>query len=311
MDFKKAIKGITNDFLDGIREPVRIMAPFRWPGGKGNLASWIVKYVPVGHTYVEPFAGAASVFWHLPSPFPVEVLNDIDGHIVNFYRVLQDQSKFDILLHRLVFTPYSRAEFRRALRILSNPEASDIDRAWAFFVRQNQSVSGAGRSEGNWSRSITDTRSGMASTTSKFRSRLKLLARWHDRISRVQIDNVDGIECIRYWDTTDTVFYVDPPYVPETRRHRSLYRNEPDLSYHERLVESLLQVKGKVLLSCYDHPIYKPLTDAGWHKITKDTVCHMIGKVRNSRFQGIGNVKLNAPRTETLYMNFEHIQSII
>ena len=311
MDFKKAIKGITHDFLDGIRDPVRIMAPFRWPGGKGNLASWIVKYVPTGHTYVEPFAGAASVFWHLPTPFPVEVLNDIDGDIVNFYRVLQDKTKFEILLHRLVFTPYARAEFRRALRILRNPEASDIDRAWAFFVRQNQSVSGAGRSEGNWSRSITDTRNGMASTTSKFRSRLKLLARWHDRISRVQIDNVDGIECIRYWDTTDTVFYVDPPYVPETRRHRSLYRNEPDLSYHECLVETLLQVKGKVLLSCYDHPVYKPLTDAGWYKITKDTACHMIGKIRNSRYQGKGNVKTNAPRTETMYMNFKHSQSIL
>jgi DNA adenine methylase len=311
MDFKETIKELRYSFLAGIREPVRIMAPFRWPGGKGNLASWIVKYVSDGRIYVEPFAGAASVFWHLPKPFPVEVLNDIDGDIVNFYRILQDKDKFEILLHRLVFTPYARAEFRRALRILRDPKASDIDRAWAFFVRQNQSISGAGRSEGNWSRSITDTRNGMASTTSKFRSRLKLLAQWHDRISRVQIDNIDGIECIRYWDTMDTVFYVAPPYVLETRRCRSLYRNEIDLSYHERLVETLLHVKGKVLLSCYDHPVYKPLTDAGWHKITKDTVCHMIGKNRNSRFQGIGNVKVNAPRTETLYMNFKHNQDIL
>jgi DNA adenine methylase len=311
MDFKKAIEELKYDFSDGIREPVRTMAPFRWPGGKGNWASWIVKYVPAGRTYVEPFAGAASVFWHLQKPFPVEVLNDIDGDIVNFYRVIQDNAKFEILLHRLLFTPYARAEFRRALRVLRNREASDIDRAWAFFVRQNQSISGVGRHEGNWSRSITNTRNGMASTTSQLRSRLKLLAQWHDRISRVQIDNIDGIECIIYWDTIDTVFYVDPPYIPETRRHRSLYRNEPDLSYHEHLVEALLQVKGKVLLSCYDHPVYKPLTDAGWHKITKDTACHMIGKIRNSKFQGIGNVRANAPRTETLYMNFEQKQSIL
>jgi DNA adenine methylase len=311
MDFGKAIEGLKRDFLDGIREPIRAMAPFRWPGGKGNLASWIVKYVPAGRTYVEPFAGAASVFWHLSTPSPVEVLNDIDGNIVNFYRVLQDKTKFEILLHRLVFTPYARAEFRRALRVLRNPEASDVDRAWAFFVTQNQSISGAGRSEGNWSRSITDTRNGMASTTSKFRSRLKLLAKWHERISRVQIDNVDGIKCIGYWDTADTVFYVDPPYIPETRRYRSLYSNETDLSYHERLVEVLLQVKGKVLLSCYDHPVYKPLTDAGWYKITKDTACHMIGKIRNSRFQGVGNVKINAPRTEALYINFKQEESIL
>ena len=311
MDFKKAIEGIMYNFLDAIREPIRTMAPFRWPGGKGNLASWIVKYVPIGRTYVEPFAGAASVFWHLPTPFPVEVLNDIDGHIVNFYRVIQDKAKFEILLHRLVFTPYARSEFRRALRILRNPEASDIDKAWAFFVRQNQSISGAGRSEGNWSRSITNTRNGMASTTSQLRILLNILEQWHHRISREQKENMDGIECIKYWDTTDTVFYVDPPYVLETRKCRSLYSKEPDLSYHERLVETLLQVKGKVLISCYDHPVYRPLNDMGWHKLTKDTACHMIGKIRNSSFQGVGNVKANAPRTETLYMNFEHSQSIL
>lgn len=310
MDLRVLMEDFKSCFLDSIREPVRVMAPFRWPGGKGNLATWIVKYVPVGRTYVEPFAGAASVFWHLPKPFPVEVLNDIDGDIVNFYHVLQDKSKFELLLHRLVFTPYARAEFRRALKILRNTNASDIDRAWAFFVRQNQSISGAGRHEGNWSRSITNTRNGMASTTSQLRSRLKLLTQLHDRISRVQIDNIDGIECIKYWDTPDTVFYMDPPYVQETRRCLSLYSNEPDLLYHERLVETLLQVKGKVLFSCYDHSVYKPLADAGWHKLTKDTACHMIGKIRNSRFKGFGNVKANAPRTETLYMNYEHNQSI-
>ncbi len=311
MDLEGCIEFIRRSFLDGIREPVRVMAPFRWPGGKGILASWIVKYIPNGRTYVEPFAGAASVLWHLPKPFPVEVLNDIDGDIVNFYRVLQDKSKFEILLHRLVFTPYARAEFRRALRILRSSEASDIDRAWAFFVIHNQGFSGMGRSEGNWSRSITESRNGMASTTSKLRSRLKVLAQLHDRISRVQIDNIDGIECIKYWDTADTVFYIDPPYIPETRRYHLFYKTEPDLSYHERLVETLLQVKGKVLLSCYDHPVYKPLADAGWQKLTKDTACHITGKTRNNKSQEAKNVKARASRTETLYINYEPNQNIL
>ena len=144
----------------------------------------------------------------------------------------------------------------------------------------------------------------MADTTSKWRSHLKLLSFWHERLSRVQIDCIDGIACIKYWDTPETVFYIDPPYVPDTRKSRRLYKNEPDLAYHERLVETILAAKGKVLLSCYDHPVYGPLAKAGWRKLTRETACHMAGKIRGSRLQGTGAAKAQVPRTETLYLNF-------
>jgi DNA adenine methylase len=253
---------------------------------------------------VEPFAGAASVFWHLPNPFPVEVLNDLDSDIVNLYRVLQDKGKFEELAHRLIFTPYARAEFARALQIVKDPNATDIDKAWAFFVKQNQGFSGKAGTQGNWGRALTETNNHMAHTTSKWRSRLKLLTFWHERLSRVQIDCIDGIECIKYWDTPETVFYIDPPYVPDTRKDRRLYKNESDLAYHERLVETILAAKGKVLLSCYDHPVYAPLAKAGWRKLTRETVCHMAGKIRASKLQGAEAAKAHVPRTETLYLNF-------
>ncbi len=303
-EIREAIETLKKDFLGTIPPSPRPMAPFRWPGGKGKLANWLIQYVPSGRIYVEPFAGAASVFWHLPKPFPVEVLNDLDGDIVNLYRVLQDQTKFEELVHRLIFTPYARAEFVRALQTLKNPNASDIDRAWAFFVKQNQGFGGSAQTPGSWGRAITEVHNNMAETTSKWRSRLKLLSFWHERLSRVQIDCTDGIACIQYWDTPETVFYIDPPYVPDTRKDRSLYKNEPDLAYHERLVEALLAVKGKVMLSCYDHPVYAPLTKAGWHRLTKETVAHMAGKTRASKLQGDGAAKAHVPRTETLYLNF-------
>jgi DNA adenine methylase len=300
----EAIEGLKKELLDGIPIPPRPMAPFRWAGGKGMLAPWIVQYVPAGQIYVEPFAGAASVFWHLPSPFPVEVLNDSDGDIVNLYRVLQDKGKFEELAHRLIFTPYARAEFARALQIVKDPNATDIDRAWAFFVKQNQGFGGIAQTEGNWGRAATLINNNMAATTSQWRSRLKLLRFWHERLSRVQIDCIDGIECIKYWDTPETVFYIDPPYVPDTRKDRLLYKNEPDLAHQERLVETILAAKGKVLLSCYDHPVYAPLVKAGWRKLTRKTVCHMAGKIRGSKLQGAGAAKAHVPRTETLYLNF-------
>jgi DNA adenine methylase len=299
-----AIEELKKEFLNNIPAPPRPMAPFRWAGGKGKLAKWIIQYVPDGYIYVEPFAGAASVFWHLPKPFPVEVLNDLDGDIVNLYRVLQDKTKFEELAHRLIFTPYARAEFIRALQIAKDPTATDIDRAWAFFVRQNQGFGGKAKVSVDWGREIYNINNNMAGNTSKWRSRLKLLSFWHERLSRVQIDCIDGIACIKYWDTPETVFYIDPPYVPDTRKDRRLYKNEPDLAYHDRLVETILAVRGKVMLSCYDHPVYTPLLKAGWYKLTRETACHMAGKVRGSKLQGLGAAKAHAPRTETLYLNF-------
>jgi DNA adenine methylase len=303
---KEAIEELKREFLDSIPSPPSPMAPFRWAGGKGKLARWIIQYVPSGSIYVEPFAGAASVFWHLPTPFPVEVLNDLDGDIVNLYRVLQDKAKFEELAHRLIFTPYAHAEFVRAHQIAKDPIATDIDRAWAFFVRQNQGFGGiaTAQAQGNWGRAITKISNNMAHTTSSWRSRLKLLSFWHERLSRVQIDCIDGIECIKYWDTPETVFYIDPPYVPNTRKARRLYKNEPDLAYHERLVETILAVKGKVMLSCYDDPVYTSLSKAGWYKLTRETACHMAGKIRGSKLQGTGSAKEHAPRVETLYLNF-------
>jgi DNA adenine methylase len=301
---KEAIEELKREFLDGIPTPPRPMAPFRWAGGKGNLVRWIIQYVPSGQIYVEPFAGAASVFWHLPNPFPIEVLNDLDGDIVNLYRVLQDKTKFEELAHRLIFTPYARAEFARALQIAKTPTATDTERAWAFFVKQNQGFGGIAQREGNWGRAVTLIHNNMAATTSHWLSRLKLLSFWHERLSRVQIDCTDGIECIKYWDTPETVFYIDPPYAPDTRKDRRLYKNEPDVAYHDRLIETILAAKGKVLLSCYDHPVYTPLTKAGWCKLTKETACHMVGKIRGSKLQGTGAVKAHVPRTETLYLNF-------
>jgi DNA adenine methylase len=305
MSLDALIDALGEEFLAGIPQPSRPMAPFLWMGGKGNLARWIIKHLPRGHIYVEPFAGAASVFWHLPEPYPVEVLNDLDNRIVNLYRVLQDREKFRELLHRLIWTPYSRAEFARALEVLKDPEADDVSRAWAFFVAQNQGFGGKAGTVGDWGRALIAKSRGMADTTNRWRGRLKLLTYWHKRLSRVQIDSIDGIEAIRYWDTPDTVFYVDPPYVLDTRVDKKVYANELTLEEHQRLVEILLPVEGKVVLSGYDHPVYRPLEEAGWVKVMRKTACHVAGRVRRSELRGVGSAMSKVPRTEVLWMNFK------
>ena len=121
----------------------------------------------------------------------------------------------------------------------------------------------------------------------------------------MQIDSVDALQAIRYWDTPSTVFYVDPPYVHETRRNTTLYRHELTLARHKELVETLLQVKGRVLLSGYDHPVYRPLEEAGWHKVMRETACHAVARTRITGVLGPGSAKAKAPRVEVLWMNFK------
>ena len=295
---------MNTDFnLDHIASPSRIMAPVRWYGGKGHLAKKLLPLIPQGKVYVEPYAGAASVLFHR-QPAPVEVLNDLNLDLVNLFRHLQDPECFAALQHRLTWTLYSLEEFRLSLKILQDSESTAADRAWAFFTAQNQGFSGVAKSAGDWSRAFVSDRN-MAGTTNKWRGRLKLLPWWHERLSRVQLDCRDALEIVRYWDSPDTVFYLDPPYVHETRvlGRCNVYQHEVDDAHHRDLVGVLLAIQGQAVLSAYEHPLYEPLLSAGWRLHRIETACHAAGRTRGSGLQGKGAVKREVPRTEAVYVN--------
>mgnify|MGYP000667710245 CR=1 FL=1 len=289
------------DFVEAFPKPSRIMAPFRYYGGKGHLARRLVPLLPRGQVYVEPFCGAASVFWHLPRPYPVEVLNDLDEDIVGVFRALQDKHEFEQLAHRLTFTPYSRAEFVRALRTLRDPDATPLDRAWAAVVAFNQSLAGLAERPGEWGRVFGSAR-GMASTSSFWRSRLRVLQVWHDRLTRVQLDCRDALEVIRYWDSPDTVFYIDPPYSPSTRvpGERQVYRHEFTDAQHSALIDTLLQLKGKAVVSGYRTSLYDRLD---WPRIEVRTACSGSNHNRGTKMCGKGAGIRHVPRTEVLWIS--------
>jgi DNA adenine methylase len=280
-----------------------IRSPIRWFGGKGHMVSKLLRHVPPGgRPYCEPFMGAASLFF-ARDPAPVEVLNDLDGDLVNLFRCLQDPKTFPNLKHRIQHTLYSRAEFGRALEILKDKSVTDpVLRAWALFVSQNQSVGGISETIGRWGRVFTSS-GGCAETTNRWMMRLSMLDDWHLRLLRVQIDNRDAIEVIRYWDNPDAVFYVDPPYHPDTRSEKRFYAVEPGHDYHERLVQVLLACKGAVVLSGYEHPVYKPLVEAGWSVVRYETVCSAAVRSRTSGLQGKGAATQKVPRVEVVWSN--------
>jgi len=297
---------ISREIRNGLPKPSRTMAPMRWFGGKGNMVKKILPLLPKGRLYCEPFCGAASIFWSLPDPYPIEVLNDLDGRLVNLFRVLQDPDKFERLAHRITWTPYARSELARAIDIRDSGEGDDIDRAWAFMVCANFGFSGSQPARpSEWSRSVTTISRCMADPANRWRCRMRLLDWWHDRLSRVQIEQRDAIEAIEYWDTDETVFYIDPPYIAETREKtsRTVYAHEMSDDDHERLVDTLLGIKGAAVVSGYAHDIYSRLDEAGWRRIEFRTGCHASGKTRTSKILGTGSAMKKSPRTEVVWVS--------
>lgn len=299
-----SVEDIDAWMLEGRRVVPRVMAPVRWYGGKGNLATWIVPMLPrLGvQRYIEPYCGAASVFWHLDEPYPVEVLNDLDERIVTLFRVLQDRTMFAELAHRIIYTPYARAEFTRALDILKSWDAHDpVTRAWATFTAQNQGFSGVAVTPGHWGKVLIPNN--LPTTT--WQQRLLRLRWWHLRLARVQIDCRDALEVIRYWDDPEALFYLDPPYVSETRvrGERSIYRHEADDAHHRALLDVLCGVRGRAVVSGYASALYdEALTaDRGWARHERRTTCYAAARVRGSKLRGAGSVTQHASRTEVLW----------
>lgn len=280
----------------------RLNSPVKYYGGKGRMIVRLRELVPFGHLYCEPCAGGASLFFSRQNS-PVEVLNDLCGDVVNLFRVLQCPRKSKRLKRRLEFTPYARAEFVRALQ--RDPNDNDVERAWKFYVRQNQGFSGRAKTAGGWGRNVTASRREKAEVVSGWQNRLTLFDRYVARLQDVQIEQRDALLVIDQFDRQDAVFYIDPPYAADTRAagSRNEYNHECEDDWHRKLVDRLLSAAGAVVLSGYDTPLYEPLIEAGWQVTRFQTACHAAGRVRGSKLQGSGNALKHAARTEVVFRN--------
>ncbi len=237
-------------------------APVIWFGGKSALSPIIAHLVPPAKIFVEPFGGAASVLIQR-TPSSLEVYNDIDNDLVNLFRAIQDTQRFNILQHRLTWTLFSRAEFGTAVEILKVSNDKDA-RAWAFFVVANQGI--AGNLAGSWSRSLSP-QGNAPPTVLRWQKRVDALMFFHRRFRNVQIENKDAFELIQEYDSKDTAFYVDPPYLPETRQSSGKYKHEISSEQHEKLLETLLNLNGSVVLSSYPSDMYfEKLASASWER---------------------------------------------
>jgi DNA adenine methylase len=230
----------------------------RYFGGKWRLAPWILAHFPPHDRYVEPFGGAASVLLRKP-PARLDVYNDLDRDVVAFFRTLRDHP--NALIARIRLTPYSRAEFDDAAVRTGDP----VEDARRFFVRSWQSRSGAGSAApGGWRR---DTRRPQG--THAWDNQAHLWDVVH-RLRQVQIECDDALTILARYDTPQTLFYLDPPYVLETRaRHRTTahYAHDYTDADHRRLAEVLAGIAGMAVLSGYDSDLYRELYP-DWRRVS-------------------------------------------
>lgn len=257
--------------------------PLTYHGGKSKLAPVIVSHFPAHTTYVEPFGGSASVLLAKPAS-AVEVYNDVDGDLVNFFHVLRAPELATALEEAIAATPYSRAEFERALQ----PSTDPVERARRLMVRQRQSYGGRGE---RWA----FARSASARVTRKWNAGLERLQDVHQRLRDVQIESCDWTVTLDRYDSPETLFYLDPPYHPETRVGGG-YAHEMGCRDHERLVRRLLRVRGAVVLSGYAHAVYAPLERArGWERVDVSVMAN--GSDTRTR------------RTESLWLSRPRVQA--
>lgn len=264
-----------------------IAAPvIRYHGSKFRLAPWVLQHFPPHTCYVESFGGAAGVLMQKPRSY-AEVYNDLDGDIVNLFRVLQNLDTRSGLVERLVLTPYSRDEFELSW------EATDdtVERARRTVMRAQMGFGSAGATKGVTGFRI-DTKRQYGTAQALWSEYPESIAEVGQRLTGVLIENRPAIEVINAHDAPSTLHYVDPPYMHDTRykgaSNGRYYRHEMNDIEHAELLHNLLELEGMVALSGYPSELYMDMLPDWTHYTTS---------ARISAGRGTGS------RTECIWLN--------
>ena len=280
----------------------KIRAPFPWLGGKGSIKikNAILSLMPPHKRYVEPFGGGGSILI-AKEPAKVEVYNDVNRGVVNFFRVISDVEYFGKFMARASLLPVSRElyeEYMRTWPAIHDPVEQAV--RWYYIARQ----SFGGMFSSSWGTVVNSSTSGMAQTAASWRSSFENLPKVHERMQRVQIECADWRDILKRYSGTGWLAYCDPPYVSGTRKAGG-YDHELKDKDHEDLIRTLLNYDGSVMLSGYNNPLYKPLEKAGWNRVDIEVVCSAAGRTRASGLQGKGHVKEKQKRVECIWINYK------
>lgn len=249
-------------------------ALFRYPGSKWRLADWIIGHFPSGYekmVYLEPFAGSGAVFFN-KRPGALETINDLNGDIVNLFRVLREQP--EELKRLLTLTPYSREEYLKAIVPCEDP----LEKARRFMVRTTQAI--GAKPDSGWRNHKQMKIGGTACKWCGITGEIDKAARRlrGDTTHLVQIEHMDALRLIARYDHPDVLMYLDPPYLKSTRKSRRLYSYEMEDAEQEAMLNLIHRSQAKIILSGYPSDLYDNRL-AGWRTdviSTRTTSCEVV-----------------------------------
>lgn len=237
-----------------MKNQISFKTPITYYGGKQKLVPHILPRIPKHELYGEPFCGGAAIFF-AKDQSTVEVLNDTNRELINFYRVVQND--FASLEKEIRISLHSRDLHRKAWVIYNNPDMfQEVKRAWALWILSSQSFCsnlhgpwGFDKTENTTTKKISNKREG-------FTEDLAI------RLQNVQLESTDALYVIRSRDGKDAFFYCDPPYYNSDCGHYDGY----SLQDFENLLKTLSEIKGKFLLSSYpSETLLKATKKYKWH----------------------------------------------
>ncbi|ODU22792.1 MAG: DNA methyltransferase [Sphingomonas sp. SCN 67-18] len=259
----------------------------RWLGGKFRLAPWVVSHFPEHRQYVEPFGGAGSVLLHKPRAYN-EIYNDLDGELVNLFRVLRSDDAPE-LLRLLELTPYSRAEYQAAFAPADDP----IERARRTVVRSHMAHGTGGARIDRPTGFRSDGISGTTNVAGEWADLPAALQAVIERMRGVTIEQKPALELLERFNAPSIMIYLDPPYLPATRSTKSrkpgeryhTYAFEMGIEDHLLMLDACRRSEAMIVLSGYPDPLYDSQLP-GW-----------------TRREIAARAHRNSPRTECLWIN--------
>lgn len=228
----------------------------KYPGAKWRLAQWIISYMPEHTTYLEPFFGSGAVFFNKP-PSKVETINDIDGNVVNLFKVIRERP--EELARLIEFTPWARDEY-----YLSYEKTGDeLEDARRFLIRSWQAHASDVSKNVGWRSMIKKSGGSRVYLWNKLPERILAITK---RLSEAQIDRDPAIKIMRRYRADSVLIYADPPYLTETRTQK-LYVHEMTDADHIELLDTLDAHPGPVILSGYACDLYDNRLKH-WYRVT-------------------------------------------
>ncbi len=249
-------------------------AILKYPGGKWRISDWIISHFPAHKVYCEPFFGSGGVFFN-KEPSYIETINDINGHIVNLFKVCREYP--EELAAAINFTPFSRDEFIACMD-LDFPFGLDkedcIERARKTLVRYHQSFGTSNSTKKSW-RNVQTAGGPRCATMWNYLP--ETIINCCQRLKEAQIEHIDALTLIARYNDENTLLYLDPPYLQGLRK-RNMYECEFSDEQHRQLLQLIKKSKSKIILSGYDNELYNTaLSD--WETDQINTTAQM-GKKR-------------------------------